>query len=341
MVDGAGLPPRVVEAPVIELHSMIEKLPLFAWPPGGQMLTCLIYHRVLPAPDPLRTGEVVLADFERHMSFVGRNFDVLPLADAVRALFEGKLRRRTCCVTFDDGYADNYTVALPVMRRHSIPATVFVATDYLDGGRMFNDSVIECVARATNETINLERFGVEELPIRSIGEKQAAVVRLQVQAKYLGPSERDEFVESVRLATGSGELPDDLMLTSEQMRSLSASDVEIGGHTASHTVLTTLDSADARMQIKAGRERIESILGKSVRLFAYPNGKPGRDYGLEHVRAVADLGFEAAVSTAPGVAVPTTDRFQLPRYTPWRNSPVEFSAQMVRNAWNRGPTATV
>ena len=72
-----------------------------------------------------------------------RRFSVLPLADGVERLYDGTLPASALAVTFDDGYADNLAVAAPLLRKHGVPATLFIATGYVDGGAMWNDIVIE------------------------------------------------------------------------------------------------------------------------------------------------------------------------------------------------------
>src|SRR5262245_19841153 len=101
-------------------------------------LSVLAYHRVLPAPDPLRPSEPTAAEFEQRMRWVKANFNVLPLTEAVGALREGRLPERALSITFDDGYADNHDIELPILARLGLPATFFVATGFLDGGCMFN-----------------------------------------------------------------------------------------------------------------------------------------------------------------------------------------------------------
>ena len=102
---------------------MLDSLPLLAWP-GTQrpLLTILIFHRVLPVVDRLRPGEIDAETFRRYMSFLSRNFAVMPLIDATEKLKRGVLPQRACCVTFDDGYADNLTVALPILEALGLPA---------------------------------------------------------------------------------------------------------------------------------------------------------------------------------------------------------------------------
>src|SRR5690349_18308208 len=124
---------------------------LFDIASGGKRdarLSILIFHRVHAATDPLFPGEPDARSFDSLLAHIASRFRVMPLAQAARALREGTLPSRALAITFDDGYADNLAVAAPILRRHGMSATVFVASGYLDGGWMFNDIVIEAV-RAT------------------------------------------------------------------------------------------------------------------------------------------------------------------------------------------------
>lgn len=312
---------------------MIASLPLLAWPLYPQRLTVLIYHRVLPTPDPLRPGEIVANHFERQMRFVSRYFEVLPLREAGRRLRNGRLPRRACCITFDDGYADNLTVALPILEKYRLPATVFVATGYLDGGRMFNDAVVDAIAATAHDELDLSAIGLGRHVLANVQGKRTAVAALLEQIKYRPPAERAVLVDTLIERTGCGPLPADIMLASPQVDELARRGVEIGGHTVAHTILTTVDDAGARREIIEGTRRLEEITGKPVTAFAYPNGRPGRDYAAHHVALVRELGFELAVSTAHGVANRQTDIHQLPRFVPWGDSLAMLAARMTRNAW--------
>ena len=81
------------------------------------------------------------------MRVLARYFRPCGLAEGLRQLRDGGLPPRSVAVTFDDGYADNARIALPILREARVPATFFIATSYLDGGRMWNDTVIEAVRR--------------------------------------------------------------------------------------------------------------------------------------------------------------------------------------------------
>lgn len=94
----------------------------------------LMYHRVLPQAhgDQLAVG---LARFEQQIAHLARRARVLHLADAVDALAAGRLDTPAVVLTFDDGYRDNLVHALPVLRRHGIPATIFVTAEFCDQTR--------------------------------------------------------------------------------------------------------------------------------------------------------------------------------------------------------------
>ncbi len=317
---------------LMEAMDLALKVPGTLLSPSGQdaRLSILIYHRVLPEPDPLFPSEVDSARFDAQMRHVSRIFNVLPLTEAVARLKSDILPARAACVTFDDGYADNAEIALPILKKHGIPATFFIATGYLNGGIMFNDSVIECIRMTKKESLDLPQLGFNELPVQTIAEKRSAVESILSSVKYQEPIKRQEMVDEIRSRAGV-ELPRNLMMKDDQVRLLSGSGMEIGGHTVNHPILASVDRETARAEIQDGKDYLEELTGNPVRLFAYPNGKPDRDYLAAHAAIVKELGFDAAVSTATGVAHKKSDLFQLPRFTPWDRSALKFSLRLINN----------
>jgi peptidoglycan/xylan/chitin deacetylase (PgdA/CDA1 family) len=293
-------------------------------------LSVLAYHRVVPERDAMRPGEPTAAEFEARMRWVAKNFDVMPLADAVRALREDRLPRRALCITFDDGYADNHDLALPVLRRLGLPATFFIATGYLDGGCMFNDLVIESVRNPPGPVLDLEDLGFGCASVASDEQRRQAVARILDQLKYMLPRRRDEVGREIAQRAGAV-IPTHLMMTSEQVRALHAAGMELGAHTVTHPILSEISIDGARKEIIDGRARLEEITGAPVRVFAYPNGRPGRDYRREHAALARELGFEAAVSTAWGTAGAGGDFYQIPRFTPWDRPNWRFGLRLLRN----------
>jgi peptidoglycan/xylan/chitin deacetylase (PgdA/CDA1 family) len=274
--------------------------------------------------------EIDAKGFERQLNALSRFFKVLPLEDAVTCLKNDSLPPRAVCITFDDGYANNAEIALPILHRLGLHATFFIATGFLDGGRMWNDSVIESVRQARGQEIELSGMGLGRYPIATEIQRREAALALIKQLKYLSLARRLEQVE--RLAQHvAGTLPNDLMMRADQVRELHNAGMTIGGHTVNHPILTSVEHAVARDEIATGKESLEAIIGGNVTLFAYPNGRPEQDYHGTHVQMVRDIGFTAAVSTAVGAARVESDRFQLPRYTPWDTIPLSFSLRLLNN----------
>jgi peptidoglycan/xylan/chitin deacetylase (PgdA/CDA1 family) len=300
--------------------------------PLSRRLSILVYHRVISEPDPLVPDQVCAREFDWQLAVLGRWFTVLPLREAAVRLRGGTLPVRAACVTFDDGYSDNVTVALPILRRRGVPATFFLATSFIDGGIMWNDSVIETIRRAQGDTLDARCIGLDTLSISTIGLRRQAIERALAALKYLPLGERQRRVEDLAAET-SCSLPSDLMMTAEQVRHLRVSDMEIGAHTVTHPILAQLDPERAGSEIRDSKRRLEEITGNPVTLFAYPNGKPGRDYRREHVGMVRESGFEAAVTTAWGVAHAASDPYQLPRFTPWDKTPGKFVLRLFHNTF--------
>lgn len=295
----------------------------------GRRLSILVFHRVLPEADPLFPGAVDAERFDTLMRLLGRAFQVMPLGRAVAHLRADTLPARALAITFDDGYADNADVALPLLQRHGLPATFFIATGFLDGGRMWNDTIIETLRRCRHDSVDLGAFGLGRFPLGSAAQRRAAVDALVGVVKYQEPQVREESLQTLSGLAGHPLLPDDLMMTSDQVRHMHRSGMEIGGHTMDHPILCTLTDAQARAQIDGGRQALQALIDAPVDVFAYPNGGPDRDYDQRHVDIVRDLGFRGAVTTAVGSAGPGDDLFQLPRYTPWEMGLVRWGARLV------------
>lgn len=311
---------------------MILKSIASALSPAGPQarLSILIFHRVLLQQDPLFPGEQDMRRFNEVLSWVARWFQVLPLDEAVSRLGNGTLPARAAAITFDDGYADNATNALPILQRHKMAATFFIATSFVDGGRMWNDSIIEAVRGCRAKVLNLGDAGLGSYVLDTHGQRRIAIEALLGFVKYLDPVKRQEAVASVMQAAGSM-LPDDLMMSSGQIKQLRKAGMQIGAHTCRHPILARLCDEDASNEISSSKAALESLLQEPVTLFAYPNGKPGKDYLAKHAAMVQRAGFAAAVSTAPGVSTVGTDRFQLPRFSPWEPGRLRYGARLVAN----------
>ncbi|MEZ5529339.1 MAG: polysaccharide deacetylase family protein [Porticoccaceae bacterium] len=312
------------------LHNAVARLlPFLMQTRKKQRLSILTYHGVLPDHDFMRPNEPTAAIFDWQMELISHYFNPLPLSEALALMRVGELPERAVCITFDDGYANNAEQALPILQRWRIPATVFVSTGFLNGGRMWNDSVIEALRIAEGLDFDLRELGLDVYYIEGIERRRASAAAIISEIKHWPPQKRAHAIDVIEARVGL--LPGDMMMTDDQVRLLNNAGIEIGAHTQSHPILATLDRVNAEQEILGSKFYLESLLGRPVRHFAYPNGRPGIDYRMEHRDLVEQGGFESAVSTQWGVANPVSDRWQLPRFTPWDRTPLRFMTRLLLN----------
>ncbi len=302
--------------------------------PGGARgkLTILTYHRVLPEVDALLSNDQIdIGKFARHMASVAECFTVLSLPDAIERLAAGTLPPRAACITFDDGYQDNYSVALPILQKHGLVATFFVCSGYLNDGLMFNDVITEALRGSARSELDLSWLGLGIQPLSDGHSRRDLAAKVLLAAKYLPFDEREQACVRLWDMAQPGQQRPRLMMTDEQVRYLSQQGMTIGAHTHSHPILTRISLEAARQDIQHNRALLHDLIGKEPVVFAYPNGRPMQDYQYEHVQLIKELGFSAAVTTAWGVATQECDRFQLPRFSPWDNDPKRLVLRLLKN----------
>ena len=138
------------------------RLLLRALSPGGRRgkLTTLIFHRVRREPDALFPNEMHASAFRDRLRWIGAWFNVLPLDEAVAALARGTLPERALAITFDDGYADNFDSSIADPPGTRLPGNLLRGVGFLDGGRMWNDTVIEAIRRTPGPSLDLSALGL-------------------------------------------------------------------------------------------------------------------------------------------------------------------------------------
>ncbi|HNP37183.1 MAG TPA: polysaccharide deacetylase family protein [Woeseiaceae bacterium] len=297
-------------------------------------LQILMYHRVLARRDPMLPEVPDAAEFRQQMLTLKRLFHVLPLQEAARHLGEASLPDRAVSITFDDGYRDNLLIAAPILRSLSLPASLFVASGFLDGGVMWNDVLIESARTTPLERIDLEEFGIRDYEPTSYAARKELADRLVQTIKYHPTEERTSITESLAQRLKAN-VDRNLMLKTKDLQKLLSLGIEIGAHTVNHPILTQCSAKEAHAEVTQNRDFLQASIQKSIVGFAYPNGKPGVDYDLTHRNLVDALGFEYAVSTAWGTANASDDRLQLPRLGFPGAGFVTFPLRMLKSSRDR------
>lgn len=278
----------------------------------GPRVFVLEYHGV-SSDKCEREGTISQDRFRRHLSYFMRSYRVISRPEATRFLQgEAPSAQDMIVVTFDDGYRNNYTSAWPVLMQHGIPATIFLTTGYLDGVPLWFD-----VARRSLES------GValgDVLPPRlatslsANGENlqhSSSIERTLDQLKSLSETDRSSVVDALAKAT-LRPIEETPPLTWSQVSEMQQAGIEMGGHTVTHPILSTLSREHQEEEILGCWARILEATGVPPSVFAYPNGS-AEDFDQLTMSVLRSSGFSTAMTTIRGPNRPGCDPYALRR----------------------------
>jgi peptidoglycan/xylan/chitin deacetylase (PgdA/CDA1 family) len=262
-------------------------------------------HRILDretrkhssSQDSIVLDEVVFADM---LQFLSQHF--LPVS--MDGFLDGNSDRSRprCVITFDDGWQDNYTRAYPHLKKHHFPATIFLASEMIDGNTTF---WVEQLRSACNDPQELMRVREKAA---SLLNKKLHTVTLEKVIEYLkriSASARREFLRDLRLVG----TPNDRILSWSEVLEMSRNGIDFGSHTASHAILPYEQDTIVDHELNSSKKEIEGKVRQKVRSFAYPNG----DWNERVRERVQEAEYECAFATRPGWSTPGQDRYTIPR----------------------------
>lgn len=271
----------------------------------------LVYHRFGDAPGA--TSARVLAE---QLDYLRRRYAFVALSAFERAQFDGvPLPSRAVAITIDDGYRDVFETAWPVFRRYGVPATLFAVTNFIDGlGWVWTDKLRYVLLRTTESTLSVSLGGAtHDVRLDSGSSRLAAAHRLNEALKQQDEDTKDAFITSVsrlaRVAIPASPPPEYAAASWDELRAMNTEGIEIGSHTVSHPILTNVDGDRLVRELTASRARLESMLGRQITSFCYPNGACNRQVRDEAARA----GYRIAVTMQPGLNDASTDPLLLKR----------------------------
>jgi peptidoglycan/xylan/chitin deacetylase (PgdA/CDA1 family) len=276
-----------------------------------QMAPCILMYHGIPRR--------LAAGFARQLRFLRRHFEILPLASLAASIYSEPGRKPRVALTFDDGLRNNVTVAYPILARLGLPATFFVCPRIAERGRwLWNHEVRQRLMRI-NEPAR-QRLA-QRLGHRS-GEVESLVGWMK--ALELGARERAEAL--VRAATphfspSDAEREEFDVASLEDLRALNPEIAQVGSHTLTHPILTSLSSSDLEAEVGSSRRELEAALRRPVDFFAYPNG----DHDAQ-ARACVRRHYRGAVTTMEERLSSASDLHLLPRHC----APIGA----LRLAWN-------
>ncbi|MCE5228090.1 polysaccharide deacetylase family protein [bacterium] len=292
-----------------------------------------MYHGVVRRP--LAVGDwcfVSEADFRKQMEYLAQWFEVVALADLPEKL-KKKNAKPLAAITFDDGYANNYEVAWPVLKKMGLPATIFLNTALVGGGdTVWFCRVNDALARTGRKEVEFEG---ERFAIGTAAEKSRAGERVQEILKTIPQERMTAACEGLIRALGDD--PERAMDEGSPFRMLSAGQiaemasgglVEFGAHTRTHTIMAGISDRRLSEEIDGSIDEVEGLTGRPCRTFAYPNGRR-EDYDGRAVEILKMRGISAAVTTIGGPNDAATPSLELKRYgigadMPWHDFKLEI-----------------
>jgi peptidoglycan/xylan/chitin deacetylase (PgdA/CDA1 family) len=294
-------------------------------------VTIVMFHGVVDdsqASNPLNSLGLHLAEspFARLCKGLANTGMVVSLEQAVAAL-QGKrvLRQHEIVLTFDDGYRNNYTHAFPLLKKYQLPATVFLATEFLEERvPLWPDRVAYAVmqARESMARVTFENSAVD-LALDTPQQRRDSLITLCREMKELPQETLSEACKEVEYQL-TGEFPElaqfpdfqHPLAWAECREMLASGLVSFGAHTHRHLILGRCQPETVHGEMQRNMALMEENLGQKVTTFAYPNGKTG-DHSEATKAVLASLGIETALTTELGRNIPATaDPLRLYRYVP-------------------------
>lgn len=274
----------------------------------------LTYHRFSKDNHPLK---ISAGEFSLHLSYLKKHCNVLPLKTIVDSLEKGgKLPPSSVAITIDDGYADAYDVAFPILKKFGFHATLFAITDFVEGKIWLWTDKMRYVLKQTAKYklhVEFEDYDTIVTDLGSEFERLRAAGRINQILKKLPNKEKEskilKIARSLDVSIPEIPTPEYSGLSWEMAREMDVNNLSIESHTVTHPMLTKIDEEQLSFELEASKATLESELDRSINTLCYPNGA----YDERVSNAVEMAGYNCAVTTQYGFANGGANRFLLKR----------------------------
>ncbi|KAA3618744.1 MAG: hypothetical protein DWQ05_07220 [Calditrichaeota bacterium] len=307
----------------------------------------LTYHGVLETGSENYVNRNCVSKdmFEKQMLWLKNNYNPVHLSDLVEML-QGKKKMppHAVAVTFDDGFHNNYKVAFPVLEKHNVPATIFVTTDFINtkGEQLWTERIDSIIYSATILRLRLPIDGEDGLfDISTPENKIKSSDRIRKILKSQSRRERERHILLLeQQIEGVREFIDEMderyaFLQWQDIAAMVKSGIiEIGSHTCSHSILSTLTHEEVKTELLNAKMAIEAQLAMPCKLFSYPNGTP-KDFSRRDKNILQELGYAAAFSQIDGLNSVGEDVYALKRINIVRSANFAFFLSKITGIWGK------
>ncbi len=264
----------------------------------------IAYHRICETDD-LNDQELVSAnseEFEKQIIYIKNNYNAISFSDLITHINKGtKPAKNSIVITFDDGFADNYLNAFPILKKHNIPATIFVSTGYIGGDKTFWFNQLSRLIKM-NPGVNFQIDGKEFSVSQKTEEQECLLVELLTIMKNKKNSQRvtllsdlsNQLIETHQCDTFA------LPMSWDNIREMDKSGIEFGSHTVTHPILSQLTEEELEHEIIGSKKQLEQQLNKMIQTISYPEGMEYA-YNNKVIDMVTKAGYKIGCSYIPGI----------------------------------------
>ncbi len=296
----------------------------------------LTYHRFSRAANPSKTSA---AEFAAHLAYLKKHNQVLSLAETADYLENEKpLPRGATVITIDDGYADAFDVAFPLLKKYDFPATLFAVTDFLDEKLWLWTDLMRYVLSETKRdflSVEFENDVKLETKLTDAPQRLTAASRVNSYLKKLPNETKEtkirEIAENLNVKIPAFPVAEYAPVSWAQAREMDAENLRVESHTVTHPILTNINQTQLDYELRMSKTRLENQLNRAVETFCYPNGSLNETVW----QSVKNNGYKAAVTTNYGFNAADENLFALNRID--AQSAIESFAQSVSGfeAWKQ------
>jgi len=283
------------------------------WQHTSNQLLILMYHRILPENDSRSANEepgmkVTPETFKQNLLTISKSFTFISLSEWINRKNNNlPLPQKACVITFDDGWADNYEFAFPILKELSVPATVYIVANMIGTHKMFWPERLALIAKHISLNNPDYWFKPEMQWIRktetnytfsNILPSPEQITQIISDSKRLTDENINELLDKAEHQLKLGVLSQKASLLSwEQIKKMTNSGlVELGSHTCNHIRLNQNTSPNAlENEIVKSKTYIEDRTGLPITTFCFPNG----DYS-ENALALVRKHYQSTVTTSHG-----------------------------------------
>ena len=260
--------------------------------------------------------------FEAQIRNIKDKYNIISMDEVIKLKMAGRpWPEKSIAVTFDDGFMNNFTVALPILKKYEIPTTFYICSGMINTDMMFwVDQIEDCIARCPKKKIEIMLKYKRSFDIDDDDRKIAAINEIKKFCKLANKDTKNKVVNDLIYATGISPSvqawKDYTLMGWDQVQEISNNELFIiGGHTLYHDILSSQPEKNMKLDIATTLSLIEYNTGIKTEHFSYPEGQKNH-YNDAVIDALKDNGIKCCPSAIHGINSRKVDLFHLRRMMP-------------------------